>query len=74
MITGPQIRAARQLLGWSQPRLSRESGVSISTVARIEMGLSANEHLFAKVGVALLEAGAEFTVGQKPSVTLRADK
>ena len=38
MITGPQIRAARQLLGWSQFELSRQSGVSEATIHRFERG------------------------------------
>jgi transcriptional regulator with XRE-family HTH domain len=71
-ITSAQIRGARQLLGWTQTRLSRESAVSTSTIAKIESGLSASDHLLAKIGVALLQAGVEFTVGQKPGVKLRA--
>jgi transcriptional regulator with XRE-family HTH domain len=70
MITGAQIRAARQLLRWTQTHMSRESGVSISTIAKIEKGSSAKEHSFAKIGVALLEAGVEFSGGERPGVKL----
>jgi len=73
-ITGDQIRAARRLLGWSQRQVSRESGVSISTISKIESGLFVSEYLLAKVAVALLDAGVEFTVGQRPGVRLSEQK
>ena len=73
-ITGAQIRAARQLLGWTQRQMARMSGVSIGTVSKIESGLPASEHLMAKVGIALLDAGIEFTVGQRPGVRLHPKK
>jgi transcriptional regulator with XRE-family HTH domain len=38
VITGPQIRAARALLGWSQIELCRRSGVSRDTLVKIERG------------------------------------
>lgn len=36
MITGPQIRAARALLGWSAAELADRAGVSYPTVQRAE--------------------------------------
>lgn len=36
MITGPQIRAARALLGIDQRELARLSGLSVPTVQRME--------------------------------------
>jgi transcriptional regulator with XRE-family HTH domain len=36
MITGPQIRAARALLGWSGADLARRAGISYPTVQRAE--------------------------------------
>jgi transcriptional regulator with XRE-family HTH domain len=36
MIKGEQIRAARGLLGWSMADLAEASGVSASTIKRIE--------------------------------------
>ncbi len=36
MITGPQIRAARALLGLDQKRLAELAGVSVPTVQRME--------------------------------------
>jgi transcriptional regulator with XRE-family HTH domain len=73
MITGPQIRAARLLLGWSQARLARESGVSGSSIHRIENGVTdSQDNTLAQIGVTLLDAGVEF-IGSV-SVHLRAEK
>jgi predicted transcriptional regulator len=36
MITAEQIKAARALLGWSQPQLVTVSGVSLPTIVRME--------------------------------------
>ena len=36
MITAPQIRAARALLGWSAAELAKQARVSWSTVQRAE--------------------------------------
>ncbi len=38
MITVPQIKAARALLGWTQRDLAKISGVSLAAVAQIESG------------------------------------
>lgn len=38
MITPPQSRAARGLLNWSQDRLAREAGISLSTIRDFELG------------------------------------
>lgn len=38
MITVPQIKAARALLGWTQRDLARISGVSLGAIAQIERG------------------------------------
>lgn len=37
-MTAAEIRAAREALGWSQERLARALGVSLSTVWRWERG------------------------------------
>ena len=36
MITGRQLKAARILLGWTQPDLVNKSGVKLQTVQRME--------------------------------------
>lgn len=36
MLTAAQIRAARALLGWSQPALAKASGISLPTIVRME--------------------------------------
>jgi transcriptional regulator with XRE-family HTH domain len=38
MITGEQVKAARELLGWSHVRLAGKSGLSDATVAKFERG------------------------------------
>jgi transcriptional regulator with XRE-family HTH domain len=38
IITGAQVKAARLLLGWSQPKLAAETGVSAATIAKFEEG------------------------------------
>jgi transcriptional regulator with XRE-family HTH domain len=73
MITGPQIRAARGLLGWSRAKLSRQSGVSASSIERFENDRhGSRDSTLAAIETALVEGGVEFigTVGVK----LWADK
>jgi len=36
-LSGPQIRAARSLLGWTAEELSRQSAVSLRTIRRAEL-------------------------------------
>lgn len=43
MITGPQIRAARALLGWSARELAERSGVSYPTIQRAEQAADVPE-------------------------------
>lgn len=40
MITGPQIRAARALLGLDQKTLARLAGLSVPTIQRMEANVS----------------------------------
>ena len=64
IITGPQIKAARNLLGWYQADLAEKAGVSRFTVQRLET--SSKESMtgtyFAVVNV-LTDAGIQFTDG-----------
>jgi predicted transcriptional regulator len=65
VITIPQIRAARALIGWTQADLARASGVSEIAIKNMERGktdprmstLSAIERAFAEAGVMFLESG-----------------
>jgi transcriptional regulator with XRE-family HTH domain len=69
MITSRQIRAARQLLGWHQPRLAREAGLSLNTIKDIEREtanplaatLEAIEAALRRAGLELLEPGQSST-------------
>jgi transcriptional regulator with XRE-family HTH domain len=36
MITGPQIKTARVLLGWSVPDLARRTGIDIADIQELE--------------------------------------
>ncbi len=62
MITIPQIKAARGLLGWSQKDLAAESNISLRAIATIELNqvtprketLFAIKHAFEKKGVVFL--------------------
>ena len=77
MITGSQVRAAKALIRWSGFDLSQKSGVSLSTIRRIEAvdGLpdSASVKLLHAIQQALEEAGVEFigTPDHQPGVRLK---
>jgi len=63
VITTRQIKAARALLGWSQSDLSKRSGVSEPTVARLEAiegELGGRERTAGKIRTAIEAAGIEF--------------
>lgn len=66
-----QIRAARAILGWSARELAAASGVSLSTVRRIEEAQSQDARMLAAVRSALEQAGVEFLMSSngKRSVT-----
>lgn len=57
------IRAARAVLGWSQPDLAEQSGVSVVAIARLESGmavprittLSKLKEAFLKAGIHILD-------------------
>ena len=62
MIEGPQVRAARALLGIGQRELSALADVGINTVKRVEQSaeLSGSVRTLSKVQSALERAGVEF--------------
>jgi predicted transcriptional regulator len=74
-----QIKAARVLLGWSQETLVDMSGVSISTIKRLEAeggDLGGRPATGEKIVAALTKAGVEFLDedGDGPGVRLRKAK
>jgi transcriptional regulator with XRE-family HTH domain len=42
-LTPASLRAARALLGWTQPRLAEEAGVSVRTVKTVETASSSGD-------------------------------
>ncbi len=75
MITGAQIREARELLGWTEQTLANKAKVHLPTVTRAESreGLSRRHRgQLIKITRALEAAGVEFTNGGQPGVRLRA--
>ena len=79
LLTAEQIRAARALLGWSQPELAAAAGLSMSSIRRIETpggparskagSLEAVRQTFEKAGV-VFQASGEMVDGG-PGVRLR---
>ncbi len=70
MITGPQIRAARALLGIDQRDLAKLSGLSTPTIQRMEAcegSVRAVVDSLEKVMTALSKAGVELIVEGAPS-------
>jgi transcriptional regulator with XRE-family HTH domain len=62
MITAPQLRAARALLGIDQPTLARRSGLSLPTIQRMETSgglIRGNVDSLVKVVQALEDMGIE---------------
>jgi transcriptional regulator with XRE-family HTH domain len=62
MVEAAQVRAARALIGWSQPKLAEAAGVPVSTINAFETRAPdsiANEAVD-KIRIALETAGAVF--------------
>jgi PAS domain S-box-containing protein len=55
-----QVRAARGILGWSVRELAELSGVSVSTIRRVEDGQSHDSRLLLTIRSTLEQAGIEF--------------
>ena len=74
MISIPQIRAARGLLGWSQTRLAEEAGLSLPTVKRYETAstVKVSQEAITLIQRALEAAGVEFLNHGQPGVRLKA--
>lgn len=70
MITGPQIRAARALLGIDQRELAQLSGLSTQTIQRMEAcqgSVRVVVDSLEKVMTAIAHAGVELIVEGAPS-------
>ena len=68
------MKAARSLLGWNQPKLAAESGVSLPTVSRMELSadlVGGHARNVYAVLDAFERAGIEFLNGDAPGVRLR---
>jgi transcriptional regulator with XRE-family HTH domain len=70
-INGPQTKAARQLLGWTQAQLAVEVGISPATVSLFEGGRHISGWIVSEILKALEAAGVEFTNGSEPRIKLR---
>ncbi len=69
-----QIKAARELLAWSQDHLAKASGISLPTIKRLESedgALGGRDETQEKIVSALQKAGIEFTNGDGPGVRLK---
>ena len=75
MLTAAQLRAARALLGWSQPTLAKASGISLPTIVRMEGQQGPGRSSAANVDAvrrALETAGVLFLDGEDgPGVRLK---
>jgi transcriptional regulator with XRE-family HTH domain len=73
-ITGDQVKAARVLLGWSQPKLAAKTGVNAPAIAKFEEGKQRPAMLDVSVIQRMLrDAGIEFVDGE-PGVKLKEGK
>lgn len=67
-LTGPQVRAARGLVGWSQTDLATAAGIGLATVQRLESQdgmLRGMTDTIWKIRKALEEAGIIFIDGDE---------
>lgn len=77
MISSDQIRAAKAILRWSGERLAKESGVSLSTIRRVEAAEGVPEMQNLKTIIAIKKtlesAGVEFigSPDDRPGVRLK---
>jgi transcriptional regulator with XRE-family HTH domain len=76
-ITGAQVKAARELLGWSQIKLTLASGIDSGAIRRFETGKRLPPRSVGMaLGRTLKSAGVIFTAenGDGPGVKLRKSK
>jgi transcriptional regulator with XRE-family HTH domain len=71
-ITAGQLRAARELVGWSLPELAKAAAIRAAAVADLESGARVPYRVTVTRLRAVFEAfGVEFTQGVRPGVKLR---
>jgi transcriptional regulator with XRE-family HTH domain len=71
-ISAAQLKAARQLLGWSQDDVASTAGVSTEAVVYLEHGTRAPKpRALADIRLTLEAAGIEFANGGAPGAKLR---
>src|SRR4030088_605346 len=71
-IIGPQIRAGRALLGWTQAKLAFVAGLSEISIKNIERGTTdARGSTLAAIERALNNNGIELTNGGQPGARFR---
>ena len=74
MITGAQIRAGRELLGWRQAELAKRARIQAHSVESAESSVGESfvpGQDMQAMRAALESAGVEFTNGDDPGVKLR---
>jgi hypothetical protein len=72
---GRQLRAARALVGWDQPKLSKAAKVAIGTIRRMESfegSIQSHTGTLLRVQTALEKAGIEFLDDDRPGVRLKS--
>jgi transcriptional regulator with XRE-family HTH domain len=79
MLTGMQIRAAKAMLRWSGEDLSERSGVSLSSIRRIESNdgvPTGNVRTLEAIQKALEDGGIEFMGSpvDRPGVRMRIER
>ena len=75
MLTGLQIRTARELLGWPAWKLAEKAKMAIRTIERAETSLGEAPLAIAQenhIRQVLVAAGVEFINGGEPGVKLKA--
>jgi hypothetical protein len=74
VITGEQIKAARNLLGWRQAELAKWASIPAHSVESAESSIGVSfvpGQDLQSIRVALESAGIEFTSGDEPGVKLK---
>jgi transcriptional regulator with XRE-family HTH domain len=71
-ITAAQLKAARQLLGWSQDDVAAASGLETPTIFHFEHGKQLpSRAAIADIRLTLEAAGVDFTNGDEAGVKLQ---